>query len=82
MIEGVRDLLAKAGVDAARAASDLGANSDAIDAALARNRLMAEAFGFLGTSAFIVGTFRINGGLDAAGFKQVIAAARAAQTKR
>jgi protein-disulfide isomerase len=75
----IRDLLAKAGVDPARAASDLDANRDAIDAAIARNHAQAEAFGFLGTPAFIVGTFRVNGGLDAAGFKQVIAAARAAQ---
>jgi protein-disulfide isomerase len=78
----IRDLLARAGVDPAKAASDLGANRDAIDAALARNHLQAEAFGFLGTPAFIVGTFRVNGGLDAAGFKQVIAAARAAQAKQ
>jgi protein-disulfide isomerase len=75
----IRELLAKAGVDPAKAASDLGANRDAIDAAIARNHAQAEAFGFLGTPAFIVGTFRVNGGLDAAGFRQVIAAARAAQ---
>jgi protein-disulfide isomerase len=75
----IRELLAKAGVDPVRALGDLDANRDAIDAAIARNHAQAEAFGFLGTPAFIVGTFRVNGGLDAAGFKQVIAAARAAQ---
>ena len=75
----IRELLSEAGVDPARAASDLAANRKAIDAALARNQAQAQAFGFLGTPAFIVGTFRVNGGLDAAGFKQVIAAARATQ---
>jgi protein-disulfide isomerase len=78
----IRELLSKADVDSARAASDLQANLRAIDATLARNETQAVAFGFQGTPAFIVGTFRVNGGLDAAGFKQVIAAARAAQTKR
>ena len=29
----------------------------------------------------VTGTFRVNGGLDAAGFRQVIAEARAAQTR-
>jgi len=78
----IRDLLAKVGVNPAQAASDLVANRDAVDAVLARNRLQAAAFGFLGTPAFIVGTFRVNGALDARGFEQVIAAARAAQEKR
>jgi protein-disulfide isomerase len=77
----IHNLLSKAGVNADRAAADVAAHRDAIDGALARNRLQAAAFGFLGTPAFIVGTFRVNGGLDASGFKQVIAAARAAQAK-
>jgi protein-disulfide isomerase len=76
----IRELLSNAGVDPARAAGDLAANRNAIDAALARNQAQAQAFGFLGTPAFIVGTFRVNGGLDAAGFKQVIAEARASQS--
>ena len=74
------ELLSKVGVDPARAASDLAANRKMIDAVLARNQAQAQAFGFLGTPAFIVGTFRVNGGLDAAGFKQVIAEARASQS--
>jgi protein-disulfide isomerase len=78
----IADLLSKAGVDPARTASDLAANRSAIDAVLARNQAQAEAFGFPGTPAFIVGTFRVNGGLDAAGFKQVIAAARSAPEQR
>ena len=77
----IPELLSKAGVDPARAAIDLASNRNAIDAVLARNQTQAVAFGFLGTPAFIVGTFRVNGGLDAAGFRQVIAEARAAQTR-
>jgi len=78
----IRELLSKAGVDSAKAVNDLEAHREAIDATLARNELQASAFGFLGTPAFIVGTFRVTSGLDAAGFKKVIADARAAQAKR
>lgn len=74
----VRDLLEKAGIDVARATADLAANQKAIDALLARNNAQAEALGFQGTPAFIVGTFRVPGILDAAGFKQAISDARKA----
>jgi protein-disulfide isomerase len=77
----VHGILAKAGVDVAKAAADLDANRTAIDSVLARNQRQAVAFGFLGTPGFIIGTFRVNGGLEATGFRQVIAAARAAQVK-
>ena len=72
----VRDLLEKAGIDVARTTADLEANQKTIDALLARNNAQAEAFGFRGTPAFIVGTFRVPGVLDAAGFKQAISDAR------
>lgn len=78
----IRDLLSKAGVDAARAARDLNDHREVIYATLGRNQIQARAFGFLGTPAFIVGTFRVEGGLRADGFKQVISEARAAQAKR
>ncbi len=78
----IRDLLSKAGVDSAKAVNDLQTHREAIDAALARNHIQAGAFGFLGTPAFIVGAFRVNNGLDAAGFRQVIAEARTALAKR
>lgn len=77
----IRDLLSKAGVDVARADRDLQDNRQAIEAALARNAIQAVAFGFLGTPAFIVGTFRVNRGLDARQFRQAIKDARAAQSK-
>jgi protein-disulfide isomerase len=75
---GVRDLLEKAGIDVARTTADLAANQKAIDALLARNNAQAEAFGFQGTPAFIIGTFRVPGVLDAGGFKQAISDARKA----
>jgi protein-disulfide isomerase len=76
----IRELLAKAGVNSVRAARDLQAHRKSIDATVVRNQMQAVSFGFLGTPAFIVGTFRVNGGLDTAGFKQVIAQARAMQS--
>jgi protein-disulfide isomerase len=78
----VGDLLEKAGIDVARTTADLQANQTAIDGLLARNNAQAEAFGFQGTPAFIVGTFRVPGVLDAAGFKQAISDARKAAAKR
>ena len=74
----VDDLLTKAGVDVARAAADRAAHAQEIDALLARNDAQARAFGFRGTPAFIIGTFRVPGSLDAAGFKHAIADARKA----
>jgi protein-disulfide isomerase len=77
----VRDLLAKAGVDVAKATADLTAHQQSIDDLLARNEAQADAFGFQATPAFIVGTFRVPGVLTMAGFKLVIADARAAAHK-
>ena len=70
--------LAAAGVDVDRAKSDLASNEAAIAAILARNGEQAEAFGFQGTPAFIVGRFRIPGAMSAENFKRAIADARAA----
>ena len=74
----VGELLSGAGVDVARAASDLQVHQKEIDAVLARNNAQAESFGFQGTPAFIIGTFRVPGVLDAAGFKQAVKDARSA----
>ena len=78
----IHELLSKADVDVNRALADLDANSKTVGDVLARNQLQATAFGFAGTPGFIVGTFRVNGGLDADGFKQIIAAARQAQANQ
>jgi len=74
----VDDLLAKAGVDMARATTDRDAHAQEIDALLARNDAQAKAFGFQGTPGFIIGTFRVPGALNPAGFKRAIADARKA----
>jgi protein-disulfide isomerase len=74
---GADEALAAAGVDLVRAKADLDANKDRIDALLRRNDLQAQAFGFRGTPAFIVGTFRVPQALTAEQFKQAIADARA-----
>ncbi|MDP3693061.1 DsbA family protein [Bradyrhizobium sp.] len=77
----VQKLLAEAGVDVDRATSDMETRKPEIEALLVRNNEQAEAFGFQGTPAFIIGTFRVPGVLDAAGFKQAIADARMAARK-
>ncbi len=74
----IDDTLAKAGIDLAKAKSDLETNKDAIDALLSRNNQQAAALGFNGTPAFVVGTFRVPGGLTAEQFKLAIADARKA----
>ena len=78
----VQKLLGEAGIDVDRAKRDIENYKPAIDALLARNNEQAEAFGFQGTPAFIIGTFRVPGLLDAAGFKQAIADARTAAQKK
>ena len=77
----LKELLAQAGVDIDRADADLVAHAGAIDAALKRNDDQAKAFGFQGTPAFIIGTFRVPGVLDEDGFRRAIADARAAARK-
>ena len=77
----IDERLAQAGIDVSRAASDLDAHKTEIDALLARNHQQARGLGFRGTPGFIVGTFRVPGVLDGAGFRQAIADARAAAAK-
>lgn len=74
----IRELLAGAGIDVDRADRDLAANAKAIDGIIARNGAQAEAFGFKGTPAFIIGKFRVPGVLTMAQFDQAIADARKA----
>ncbi len=77
----VRDLLQRAGIDLAKADADLAAHRQEIDALLARNDTQAKAFGFPGTPAFIIGTFRVPGVLTADQFRLAIKDARAAAAK-
>ena len=73
----IRGLLEKRGIDVAKATADLQAHQAEIDSLLARNDAQAQAFGFQGTPAFIVGTFRVPGVLNEANLRQVISDARA-----
>ncbi len=78
LTEGViEETLASAGIDVAKAKSDLESHKTEIEALLRRNNAQAEAFGFQGTPSFIVGTFRIPTTLTAEQFKLAIADARA-----
>lgn len=77
----IEETLAEAGVDVDKAKADLATNKAAIDALMKRNTEQAQAFGFLGTPGFVVGTFRVPGGLTAEQFKMAIADARAAAKK-
>jgi protein-disulfide isomerase len=79
--QAVAECLADAQVDVPRATADLALHRKEIDALLSRNDVQAQAFGFPGTPAFIVGTFRVPGVLDADNLRQVIADARKAQSK-
>jgi protein-disulfide isomerase len=79
--QAVRELLKGAGIDVTRATADLQAHAQEINAVLERNDAQARAFGFPGTPAFIIGTFRVPGVLTAADFKQAIKDARAAAQK-
>lgn len=77
----IDDTLAKAGVDVVKAKADLQTNKASVDALLERNNQQAQALGFRGTPAFIVGTFRVPGGLTAEQFKLAISDARKAAKK-
>jgi protein-disulfide isomerase len=79
---GVRERLAKAGIDVDRAIADLQTNQDAIAATLKRTDEQATAFGFKGTPAFIIGKFRVPGPLTKEQFGQAIADARKANAKK
>ncbi len=68
--------IAASGLDRARLDADMATDAKAFDALVARNGAQAEAFGFPGTPAFVVGSFVFPGVLDAGGFEQAIADAR------
>jgi len=74
----IDEALSGTGVDVAKAKADYETNKTSIDAVLKRNDTQATAFGFRGTPAFVVGTFRVPGGLTAEQFKLAIADARKA----
>lgn len=77
----IGELLSAAGIDMDRLKQDLSDHAGDIDAILKRNNEQAEAFGFTGTPAFIVGKYRVPGALSMKEFEQVIADARKAGMK-
>lgn len=73
MTQAVRD----ADVDMARLQTDLNAHADEIAGLLRRNLAQADAMGLPGTPVFLIGPFKIAAALDADGFRQAVADARA-----
>ena len=73
MTKAIRDV----GVDMTRLQADINAHADAISALLRRNLAQADALDLPGTPVFLIGPFKIAAALDADGFRQAIADARA-----
>jgi protein-disulfide isomerase len=80
--DGIRENLAKAGIDVDRAVKDLQTNQDAIAKILQRSNEQASAFGFQGTPSFIIGKFRVPGPLTKEQFVLAIADAHKASKKK
>ncbi|MDI6028386.1 DsbA family protein [Corticibacterium sp. UT-5YL-CI-8] len=78
--EKMRQGLQAAGIDMARLDADMKAKSAEIDAIIKRNMAQADAIGFSGTPAYLVGPFQTST-LDYQGFKQVVADARKKQAE-
>lgn len=76
----MRQGLQAAGIDMARLDADMKAKSAEIDAIIKRNMAQADAIGFSGTPAYLVGPFQTST-LDYQGFKQVVSDARKKQAE-
>lgn len=74
----IRAAAKTAGVDWARLQKDLKAHETEIEALLERNNVQAEALGLAGTPGFIIGDTFVPGGVDLAGFRELVKEARAA----
>lgn len=75
--ETIRAAAKKAGVDWARLQTDLKTHGPEIEALLQRNDVQANALGLDGTPGFIIGNTFVPGGVDLAGFKDLVKEARA-----
>jgi len=78
--EKMRQGLQAAGIDMARLDADMKSKSAEIDAIIQRNMAQADAIGFSGTPAYLIGPFRTSA-LDYQGFRQVVADARKTQAE-
>lgn len=76
--EKMREGLQAAGIDMKRLDADMQSKSAEIDAIIKRNMAQADAIGFSGTPAYLVGPFRAST-LDYKSFKQIVADARKKQ---
>ncbi|GGB30981.1 MULTISPECIES: DsbA family protein [Sphingomonas] len=74
---GVKAAAARAKVDWPRLERDLKAHGAEIDALLARTNTIAEAIGFNGTPALIVGSQVVAGAVDLPSLRKLVASARA-----
>lgn len=75
--QAVKAAVEKAGIDVDRLNKDLAAHNEDINALLLRNVAEADALGLKGTPVFLIGPFKMAQELDEAGFRQVVADARA-----
>lgn len=73
----IRAAAVKAGLDLGKVDADVQARGAEIDAVLAHNADQAEALGFTGTPALLIGPFKVPGGLDYDQLKKGVAEARA-----
>lgn len=78
--EKMRQGLQAVGIDMARLDADMKGKSAEIDAIIKRNMAQADAIGFSGTPAYLVGPFQTST-LDYQGFKQVVVDARKKQAE-
>lgn len=78
--EQMRAGLQSAGIDMQRLDADLVSRRDDILSLVKRNMVQADSIGLTGTPSFLVGPYRTST-LDYAGFKQIVADARAKQAQ-
>ena len=78
--DAILKALQDSGVDMKRLQADIDTHGPKISALLQRNLAQADSLGLTGTPTYLVGPFR-TGTLDYAGFKQVVADARARQAE-
>lgn len=74
--QSIRAAADKAGVNWARLQSDLKTHEAEIEALLQRNDVQANALGLDGTPGFIIGDTFVPGGMELAGFKELVKEAR------
>lgn len=80
--EQMQQAIAATGIDMGRLEDDRHTHQDAIAALLQRTMGQADAMGLQGTPVYLIGPLKVAQVLDAAGFREAIAEARARQAMR